>query len=349
MLSAKEIEDAASPKELIVTSSTCVGMRAIALCVAAAIALGAAGYTHQASAEEQYPSRRIRIVVPYVAGGQTDLVARLVADGLTRRWQQTVIVENISGAGGNVGTSAVMRAPPDGYTLLVTAPSFVTNPFMLKSARWTTGEWSPISIMVTAPFVLIAKPGFDGTSAKDLVAQTRSKTNAVSYASAGVGSSTHLAMAQLEMLAGISMTHVPYRGTVPALNDVMAGHVDVAIDALATTAPMWRGGKIKALGVGTKTRSPVMPDVPTIAESGVAEFEAATWTALLAPPGTPSPIVAKISASVREVLREPAVVQRLKAIDVDLAAMNPAVSAAFLARETAQWGKVIKRAGITLE
>lgn len=331
------------------TRSPCAVLRAIGSAIAAAAFLGAMDPAHQASAEEPFPSKRIRIVVPYVAGGQTDLVARLVADGMTRRWQQTVTVENIAGAGGNVGTSAVLRAPPDGYTLLVTAPSFVTNPFMLKSARWTTDEWSHISIMVTAPFVLIAKPAFNGTTAKDLVTQARTKANAVSYASAGVGSSTHLAMAQLEMLAGISMTHVPYRGTVPALNDVMAGHVDVAIDALATTAPMWRAGKVKALGVGTRTRSPVMPDVPAVAESGVPEFEAATWTALMAPPSTSLAIVEKISATVRDILREPVVMQRLQAIDVDLAAMNPADSAAFLVKETAQWGKVIKRAGITLE
>lgn len=331
------------------TSNNSILLRAGRTTLIAAVLLSAIGCAGGASAEEQYPARRIRIIVPYPAGGQTDLVARLVADGLARAWQQTVTVENVSGAGGNVGTSAVLRSDPDGYTLLVTAPSFVTNPFMLKSARWTTGEWAPVSLMVTAPFVLIARPGFNGTTAKDLVDQARAKANSVSYASAGIGTSSHLAVAQLEMLAGISMTHVPYRGAVPALNDIIAGHVDVAIDALATTAQMWRSGKIKALGVGTKTRSPVMPDVPTVAESGVPEFEAATWTALVAPPSTPSATVEKLSAAVRDILKQPAVIQRLQAIDVDLAAINPAASAAFLARETEQWGKVIKRAEIVLE
>lgn len=322
-------------------------MRAVQATIAAAGLLSAVSLPNTASTEEQYPSKRIRIVVPYPAGGQTDLMARLIADGLQRRWGQTVTVENIAGAGGNVGTTAVLRSAPDGYTLLVTAPSFITNPFMLKSAKWTVSQWAPVSVMVTAPFVLIAKTGFDGTTARDLVAQA--KESSLTYASAGIGSSSHLAMAQLEMLSGISMTHVPYRGAVPALNDVVAGHVDVAIDALATTATMWRAGKIKVLGVGTTTRSPVMPDVPTVAESGVPDFLAATWTSLVAPPSTPSAIVEKISATVREILNEPASMQRLRAIDVDLAAMDPAASTAFLAKETAQWGKVIKRAGITVE
>jgi tripartite-type tricarboxylate transporter receptor subunit TctC len=324
-------------------------MLAVRLGVAAAFLLGVLGCECKALAEEQYPAHRIRIIVPYSAGGQTDLVARLIADGLTKRWGQSVTVENITGGGGNTGTMTVLRSASDGYTLLVTAPSFVTNSLMLKSAHWTTGEWSPVSVMVTAPFVLIARLGFNATTAKELVAQARLKANSVSYASAGVGTSSHLAVAQLEMLAGISMTHVPYRGAIPALNDILAGHVDIAIDALATTAPMWRAGKLKALGVGTRTRSPIMPGVPTVAESGVPGFEAATWTALVAPPSTPSAIVERISASVREILHEPEVIQRLQAIDVDLAAMNPADSTAFLAKETAQWREVIQRAAITLE
>jgi tripartite-type tricarboxylate transporter receptor subunit TctC len=241
----------------------------------------------------------------------------------------------------------VFRSEPDGYTLLVVPPSFVTNPFVLKNTGWTASEWSPISIMATAPYVLLARPGFQGVNVKDLIDQARSKPGVVSYASGGVGSSSHLSGVQLETLAGIKMAHVPYRGATPALNDIMAGHVDVVFDALVTALPFWQGGKVKALALGSTARAPVMRDVPTIAESGVPDFEAGSWAAILAPPLTPSPIVEKLSGAVREILKEPAVAQRIRSLQMELLALDPDQSAKFIAKESAHWERIVRKAGIT--
>jgi tripartite-type tricarboxylate transporter receptor subunit TctC len=325
-------------------------MQAVRLSVTiAAILVSAFCWTSASSAEEQYPARRIRIIVPYPAGAQTDLVARLIADGLSRKWGQVIIVDNVSGASGNLGTSMAFRSDPDGYTLLVIPPSFVTNTFVLKNSGWTVSQWSPISLLAISPYLLVAKTALDVTTVKDLITRARLKPNAISYASAGVGSSSHLTAVQLEMMSGIKMMHVPYRGAAPALNDVMAGFVDVVFDALVTTLPIWRDGKVKVLGVTSKKRTPFAPDVPTIEEAGLPDFDSSSWSLIVAPPSTPPAIVEKISASVRDVLKEPAVVQRLRSLSLDVGGTTPAETAAFLARETARWEKVVNSAGISVE
>lgn len=325
-------------------------MQGMRLSVTIAVVLvSALCWTSRSSAEEQYPSRRIRIIVPYPAGAQTDLVARLVADGLSKNWGHPIIVDNIPGAAGNLGTATAFRSDPDGYTLLVIPPSFVTNTFVLKNPGWTVSQWSPISVLASAPYLLAARQGLDAVTAKDLIAQAHLKPNAISYASAGVGTSSHLTAVQLEMAAGIKMMHVPYRGAAPALNDIMAGFVDIVFDALVTTLPVWQGGKVKVLGITSKTRSPFVPDVPTIIESGLPEFESASWSLMVAPPSTPSAIVEKLSAGVRDVLKEPAVIERLRSLSLDVGGTTPGETAAFLARDTARWENVVKKGGISVE
>ena len=300
-------------------------------------------------AEEQFPSRVVRIIVPYAPGAQMDIVGRLMADGLSRKWGQPVIVENIPGAGGNVGSGVAFRADPDGYTLLITSPSFVTNQFVIKNSAWTSEQWSPISVLATTPYLLAARPTFDAATVSDLITQARQKPDAITYASPGVGSSAHLSAVQLQILAGIQMLHVPYRGAAPALNDLMAGRVDIDFDALITTLPVWREGKLKVLGITSRTRSHFVPDIPTLAESGVADFEAMSWTALVAPPSTAAPIIDKIYTAVREVLKEDTVVERLQSLSLDVVATDPSDTAAYLKKETARWQKIIAGTGISVE
>jgi tripartite-type tricarboxylate transporter receptor subunit TctC len=299
-------------------------------------------------ADEPYPSRRVRVIVPFPPGSQTDLIARMIAGELSQKWQQTLYVDNVPGAAGAIGTVVAERSQADGYTLLVIPPSFVINPFVYKNAGPEPSKWAAVSLIVTAPYLLVARPNFPGTTTNDLVAQAKSTPNGVTFATGGVGSSAQLAAVQLEMMTGIKMLHVPFRGAAPALTAVMSSQVDMVFDALATTLPLWQAGKVKVLGIGTKTRSPVMPDVPTI-EADVPGFEAVTWTAMVAPPSTPAPIVEKISAGVKAVLQEPSVIERLQTLKLDIAGTSPTEASAFLAKEAGHWGKIARDAGISAE
>jgi tripartite-type tricarboxylate transporter receptor subunit TctC len=260
-----------------------------------------------------------------------------------------VFVENIAGAGGDVGSGDVFRSDPDGYTLLVTSPGFVTNQFVNKNSAWTPNQWSPISVLATTPYLLDTRLGFDGMTVKDVVAQAQAKPNLITYASGGLGSSSHLAAVQLETLTGIKMVHVPYRGAAPALNDLVAGRVDVDFDAVITTLPVWRDGKVKVLGVTSRTRSHFVPDVPTLAETGIPDFEAMSWTAMIAPPATPPAIVQKIYSGVRDVLNEPSVIERLRALNLDAVGSNPVDTAAYLSSEGARWKKIVGKRKISPE
>jgi tripartite-type tricarboxylate transporter receptor subunit TctC len=298
---------------------------------------------------EEYPERRIRVVVPFPPGSQTDIVARLIADGLSRKWGQVAYVDNVAGASGNIGTTMVYRADPDGYTLLVIPPSFVINPVLFKNIPSDVTAWSALNVIGTVPYLLVARPSFQGTTIKDLIQQAEASPGKITYASGGIGSSAQLSALQIEKLAGIHMTHVPFRGAAPALADVMAGHVDIVFDALATTFPLWNGGAVKVLGIGSTSRSSVMPDVPTIAESGLPGFRSITWTAMVAPPNTPADIVAKISAATREIEQEPDVVAKLRSLNLDIQSTTPEDAAKFIAHEAGLWGKIAKDSGISLE
>ncbi len=300
-------------------------------------------------AQEVYPSSRVRVIVPFPPGAQTDLIARLIADKLSQKWQQAFYVDNIVGAAGKLGTRTAERSKPDGYTLLVVPPSFVTNPFIYKDAGVDPSQWAAVSLIVTAPYLLVARPTFPGSTVNDLIEQARSKLNAVTFASSGVGSSAHLAGVELETMANVKMLHVPFRGAAPALTAVMSGEVDIVFDALVTTLPLWEAGKVKVLGLGTTVRSPAMPNVPTIAESGLPGFVAATWTAMVAPPSTPAAVVEKLSTGIKEVLKEPSVIERLHSLKLDIAGTSPAETATFLAQESARWGSIAKAGDVTAD
>lgn len=301
------------------------------------------------AAAQDYPTRRIRIVVGFPPGSQTDILARVVADQFLQMWNQPAIVENIAGAGGNIGTSTVFRSEPDGYTLLVVPPTFVINPFVYKNPGFTAEGWKGVSLIATTPYLLAARTGFPGNSVQELLQLAREKPGTITYGSGGVGSSAQLSALLLETLGGVKLVHVPYRGAAPALADVMANQVDLVFDAMSTTFPLFQNGSVKVLGIGSRSRASTMPQVPTIAESGLPEFESTTWTAVVAPPRTPDFILAKLSDAIRAGIRKPDNATRLKAMSLDVAGTTPAETDAFLAREASRWGKIARIAGVSLE
>ncbi len=255
--------------------------------ISAAVALMALGAPAYA---DDFPSHTVRIVVPAAGGSTTDTIARIVADQLGTKWGKAVVVENISGGGMVVGTTQVYRSPPDGYTLLVSPPSPITlNHLLYRDLAYNPREFVPVSLLARVPNALVVKKDLPAKDVKELIAYARANPGKVTYGSQGAGSTAHLSASQLEMLGGVKMVHVPYRGAVPALNDVIAGHIDMFFDTLTTSVPMYRGGKVKILAVGSTERSPVIPEVPSLAE-GLPGFRSVTWFAMVAPPGTPAPL-----------------------------------------------------------
>ncbi|HVY58763.1 MAG TPA: tripartite tricarboxylate transporter substrate binding protein [Xanthobacteraceae bacterium] len=298
-------------------------------------------------AEDHYPSRLVKIVVPAAAGSTTDTLARLLADQLGRKWGQSVIVENISGAAMNLGSERVARSDPDGYTLLVAPPSPLSlNQMLFKDLAYDPTQFTPITLVAKIANVLSVRNDFPAKSIKELVAYAKANPGKLTFASQGVGSTAHLSASQLELLAGIKMVHVPYRGAMPALNDVMAGHVDMFFDTLATSVPLFRAGKIKILAVAGPERASAIPDVPTIAESGLPGFRSITWFGLVAPPKTPADLVAHINRDAVEVLKSKEVTATLAKLSLEPGATSPAETAKFFAAETQLWSKVIKETGL---
>jgi tripartite-type tricarboxylate transporter receptor subunit TctC len=298
-------------------------------------------------AQETFPTRLVRIVVPYPPGGGTDTLARLVADQLSRKWGQSAIVENIGGAAGNIGSAEVARAVPDGHTLLLASPGpIATNSFLYKEMAYDPARWVPIALLATGPYVLVVRKSFEGATVKDLVARAKAEPGKLTAATPGIGSVGHLSTVQLEMLADIKLVQVPYRGLGPAINDVIAGHIDLMFDTPVTAVQLHRDGKLRIVAVGTTERLRELPEIPTIAESGLPGFRAVTWYAMVAPPQTPAALADRINRDVVEILGRPDFVEKARAIQMEPATKSRAEAAKFFAEEAELWSKVIKRAGI---
>jgi tripartite-type tricarboxylate transporter receptor subunit TctC len=298
-------------------------------------------------AQDNFPARQVRVVIPYPAGGGTDTIGRLVADLLSRKWEQTVVVENIGGAAGNVGAAQVFKAAPDGHTLMIASPGPVaTNAFLYKAMPFDPARWTAIALLATGPYVLVASNRFGAATVKDIVARGKANPGKITAATPGVGSVGHLATVQLEMLAGITMTAVPYKGLSPAVNDIIAGHVDVMFDTPTTALPLHRAGKVKILGTGTPERVKEFSDIPTIAET-LPGYRSVTWYAMMAPPAMPAPLADRINRDVNEILGRKDVAERVRAIQMSAATKDRAEATKFFAEERALWGKVIKQAKIT--
>jgi tripartite-type tricarboxylate transporter receptor subunit TctC len=298
--------------------------------------------------QESYPSRVVRIVVPFPPGSGTDLLSRLVSDQLARKWNASVITENVPGASGNLGAADVFRSAPNGHTLLLCPPGpIATNKFLFKDLAYDASRWVPISWLTTVPYVLIARTSFAGDF-RALMAHAKANSGKVTAAMPGPGGTAHLSAAYLESVAGIKLVHVPYRGLGPAINDIIAGHVDMMFDTFTTSLPQHQAGKVKMVAVASPQRQAAVPDVPAIAEL-YPGYHSITWFGIVAPPGTPDALAERINRDVAEILRRPEVRNRLNEMKMEPIGSTRAEAARFFAEEAALWGKVIQDAKIVMQ
>jgi tripartite-type tricarboxylate transporter receptor subunit TctC len=318
-----------------------------ALIAASGVLLAAAPAAAQQAA---YPSRPIKIIVCLPPGGGVDTVTRIVADGLGRRLGQTIVIENKGGQAGNLGAEAVFAAEPDGYTLLASQPApITTNPMLYKNISFDPSRFMPVAVMTTIPNTLMVRADFPAKNVQEFIAYARANPGRLSYASQGNGTTSHLTAAMFEQATGTKLLHVPYRGTAPAINDLMGGHVDAFFNELATSMELHKAGKARILAVTTPTRVPELPDVPTLQEAGLTGFVSDTWNAISAPPKTPAPIVAKLNAAINEVLKAPEMQAHLSLMHLQAVGGTPQQMAEIVKADTKRWGDVIRAANVTIE
>jgi predicted ribosomally synthesized peptide with SipW-like signal peptide len=311
---------------------------------AAVIALFAVTW---AAGAAEFPARPIRIVVPSTPAGGLDVLVRILAPKLTERWGQPIIVDNRPGAGGVVGSEIVAKSVPDGHTLLVVAAGYAANPFLYRKLPYQTpGDFAPVTIIGDAPNVLVVHPSLGVNSVKELIALAKQKPGALTYASSGVGTSGHLAMALLERSAGIRMIHVPYKGAGAATAAVVAGETQALFSATAAVQPQIKAGRIRPLAVTSAKRWPSLPDVPSVAEAAIPGYEVDGWYAMLAPGKTPKPVISRIYRDVVEIIKTPDVAARIEAAGFLVNGLAPEAFAKIIDRDLRKWGAVIKEAGI---
>jgi tripartite-type tricarboxylate transporter receptor subunit TctC len=316
-------------------------------------ALGVAGVLSMAFAgqalAQAFPNKPVKIVVPFPAGGSADVLARIVGEKLSAKWSQPVIVENRAGAGGNIGAEAVFRAEPDGYTLLSSPPGPLSiNLNLYKTLAYDPTRFVPITVLALVPNVITAKTDLPANSVRELIAFAKANPGKLVYASQGNGSTSHLSAQMFATMAGVELVHVPYKGEGPALTDIVGGRVDMFIGNIAAALKFQQAGKVKFLGVASTRRSPVAPDIPTVAEAGLPGFIASAWFAMVAPPGTPAAIAQQINAAAVEALRMPDVQKRYLDQGAEPVGNTTAEMAAFVKEEMARWQKVITSANVTL-
>jgi len=316
------------------------------------LALGALTSAHaQTEAQKQLGSDRFTIVSPFPPGGPVDTLARILSDGLAKRYGQVAVVDNAAGAAGNIGMDRVKRAKGDGHTLLVVpAGNLTINPTLMPNFPFNIEkDFVPVTMLAKAPNVLVASPSAGIKTAKDLVAQAKAKPGTLSYASPGVGSGLHLAGELFKQQAGVDLMHVPYKGTAPALNDVLGGVVPLMFSNLPGTLQFIKSGKLVALGITDSKRTPVAPEIPTLAEQGIQGVNVTSWYGLLAPAGTPPAVVEQLAKDAAEMLSKPDVLERLQAQGMTAATMKPAEFATAMRDETKVWAQIIKARNIVAE
>jgi tripartite-type tricarboxylate transporter receptor subunit TctC len=299
---------------------------------------------------QEWPSKPVRIIVPFPPGGSADLMPRAVAEKLSERWGQPVIVDNRPGAAGNIGADVVYRAEPDGYTLLSgPPPPLVINRLLYQKLTYDSSRFVPITVIGAIPNVLLVHPKTKANSVQELIALAKANPGKLNYASQGIGSTSHLTAELFKFMAGgLDIAHVPYKGTAPALADLLGGQVDMMCDNLGVSLPHVRAGKLKALAVASAKRVKTLPEVPALAET-LPGFEAVAWFGIVAPPNTPSAVAEKVAAGVQEALRQPEVVKRLNELSAEPMGLTPAQTAAYMKQETERWAAVIKSAGVKAE
>jgi tripartite-type tricarboxylate transporter receptor subunit TctC len=299
---------------------------------------------------QNYPDRPVKIIVPFPAGGTADAVPRLVADWLSRKWGQPVVIENRAGAAGNIGAEAVYRSDPDGYTLLsAPPPPLVINQSLYPKLGFDPTKFEPIIVMAQVPNALLVNPNnIKASSLGELIDHLRKNPGKVTSATQGNGTTSHLTSELFSLMAKVKVNHVPYRGSAPALQGLLAGDVDLMFDNLGVSLPLVEAGKLKLLAVASPARLPALPNVPTIAEV-LPGFEAVAWYGIVAPPNTPKAIVAKINADVNEALRQPDMRDHLKKLSAEVFGGSVEKTAKYMHEEVGRWGNVIKAADIKLQ
>jgi len=304
----------------------------------------------QAKSDAQgYPNRPIRVVVPGSAGSANDFTARAIAQRFTEAWNQQIVIDNRTGAGGIIGHEIAAKAAPDGYTLIFsTSAGLVINPLIYKTPYDSFRDLAPISMGSINPQMLFSHPGLAANNVPELIALAKAKPGALNCASAGTGTPNHLGCELLKSMAGINFVHVPYKGASPGITDVVGGQAQFMFNSIPAVLPLTRTGKLRALGVGGPKRSPVAPDVPAIAET-LPGFECVNWYAMLAPAGTPAPVINKINAEMVKMIADPPFAKRLSDLGSEPQSSTPAELAAHMRKESDRWSKVIKSAGIKIE
>ena len=320
-------------------------MRILLALVSAAVFFASDAFAQNAAVN--YPNRPIRIIVCVPAGGGVDTVTRIVANGLQKRLGQPVVVENRAGAAGNIGADVVFHSEADGYVLLASQAAPLTiNPLLYKKMNFDPTKFEPVAIMSVIPNVLLVRPDFPAKTAKEFIAYAKANPGKINYASQGIGTTSHLTAALFERVTGTKLVHVPYKGTAPALNDLIAGHVDMIFMELASAIKLHEAGRARILAVATAKRIANLPDIPTLGETGATKIESSAWNAIVAPPKTPAAVVAKLNKAINDVLQEPEVRAHFAKLNLHAAGGSPAEAAAFIKKETAVWSDVIKEAGV---
>jgi tripartite-type tricarboxylate transporter receptor subunit TctC len=312
-----------------------------ALFLACALLMG------HAQAQDVYPSKPLRLILPFPPGGGTDILGRLLADRLAASLGQPVVTENRGGAGGNVGAEAAARAAPDGYTIVLVAPSLAISPTLYAKLNYDpVKDFAPVGLVASVPNVMITHPSVPAQNLREFIALAKSKPGGMNFGSGGSGTSNHLAGELLNLAAGIKLVHVPYKGVNLAMNGVLAGEVHLAFIGIPVPAPHIKAGRLRALAVLAQERSPLLPEVPTAEEAGLGNFDVTTWYGILAPAGTPRPIVARLNAEFVKIMRTPEVKERLATMATDPLTSTPEEFGAYIQREIEKWGDVVRKAGL---
>jgi tripartite-type tricarboxylate transporter receptor subunit TctC len=314
-----------------------------------ALLLIVSGALNGVRAQEAFPSRLVKVIVPFPPGSALDAFTRLASEALARKWGQPVVVENVSGGGGTLGTERFVRSPPDGYTLLFAPPGpFTINPILYGDIAPDPAKFVPISLMARVPNVLTTRNNL-ADSVAELIALAKAQPGKLTYASQGVGTTAFLTGKYFEREAKIQMVHVPYRGAGPALNDLVAGHVDMMFDNIVTSLPLHKAGKVKIIAIANAARSPAMPETPTIGEGGLPVFRSVSFFASAAPPGTSPALAERISRDIADILQRPELITRLGELLIEPAGTTPEEARKIFLEETAIWGKVITDAGVKMQ
>jgi len=311
------------------------------------IALVLCSFVMAAAAQEPYPSRPLRFILPFPPGGGTDILGRVIAERLAANLGQPVVTENRGGAGGNVGAEAAARSAPDGYTIVLVAPSLAISPSLYSKLNYDPlKDFAPVSLVATVPNIMITHPSVQAQTLQEFIALARQRPGSLNFGSGGSGTSNHLAGELFNIVAGTKLVHIPYKGVNLAMQDVLSGQVHLVFIGIPAAAPHIKAGRLRALALVAPQRTPALPEVPTVAEAGLKDFEVTTWYGVLAPAGTPRPIVTRLNSELVKIMHAPDTKERLAAMATDPLTSTPEEFAAYLKQEIAKWGDVVRKANL---